>query len=121
MIISLYLITNNVHNVFHWDTAHHRDSDRPCAAPRPTPRQQKRGCRGNKLSNPRQLFIKMGRVKERQKNEHEESIQNAIIHYENAIQPSMKASAEKFGIPYSTLRDRLNGAQSYQESHRHQQ
>jgi hypothetical protein len=33
----------------------------------------------------------------------------------------MQASAEKFGIPYSTLRDWLNGAQSYQESHRHQQ
>jgi hypothetical protein len=81
--------------------------------PRPTPRQRKRGCRGNKLSNPRQLFTKMGRVKERQKNEREENIQSTIIHYENALQPSMRVSAEKFGIPYSTLRDRLNGAQSY--------
>jgi hypothetical protein len=89
--------------------------------PRPTPRQQKRGCRGNKLSNPRQLFTKIGRVKERQKNEREENIQSAIIHYKNALQPSMRALAEKFGILYSTLRDRLNGAQSYQESHRHQQ
>jgi hypothetical protein len=61
----------------------------------------------------------MGRVKERKKNEREENIQNAITHYENVLQPSMQASAEKFGIPYSTLRDRLNGAQSYQESHRH--
>jgi hypothetical protein len=108
-------------NVFHWDTAHHWDSNRPCAAPRPTLRQQKRGCRGNKLSNPRQLFTKMGHVKDRKKNEREENIQNAITHYENALQLFMRASAEKFDIPHSTLRDRLNGAQSYQESHRYQQ
>jgi hypothetical protein len=63
----------------------------------------------------------MDRVKERQKNECEENIQSAIIHYENALQPSMRVSAEKFGIPYSTLRDQLNGAQSQQESHCHQQ
>jgi hypothetical protein len=69
-------------NVFRWDTAHHGDSDRPCAVPKPTPRQQKRGCRGNKLSNPRQLFTRMGGVKERQKNEREENIQSGIIHYE---------------------------------------
>jgi hypothetical protein len=41
----------------------------------------------------------MGRVKERKKNEREENIQNAITYYENALQPSMRPSVEKFGNP----------------------
>jgi hypothetical protein len=63
----------------------------------------------------------MGRLKGRAKEERENLIQLAIKDYYKTLEPSIRASAEKFSIPWSTLRDRLRGAQSRRESHRHQQ
>lgn len=63
----------------------------------------------------------MPRLKGRQQEEREKFIQLAITEYQNAPKPSLRASAEKYGIPWTTLRDRMNGAQSRRESHRQQQ
>lgn len=63
----------------------------------------------------------MGRLKGRQLEEREEHIKLAIEYYTSARDPSLRQSAEKFGIPYSTLRDRLQGVQNRRESHRRQQ
>lgn len=45
------------------------------------------------------------------------NIQLAIRAYRKGETSSMSAMAEKYGVPYSTLRDRLNGAQDRQSSH----
>ena len=45
----------------------------------------------------------------------------AINHYQSSSKPSLRASAEAYGIPWTTLRDRVNGVQDHQESHRGQQ
>lgn len=63
----------------------------------------------------------MGRLKGRQKDERESHIKMAIEHYQNSMDPSLRQSAEKFSIPYSTLRDRLQGAKNRRDSHRRQQ
>lgn len=63
----------------------------------------------------------MGCLKGREKEERENLIQLAIKDYYKTLEPSIRASAEKFSIPWSTLRDRLRGAQNRRESHRHQQ
>lgn len=39
------------------------------------------------------------------------TIQNAITHYQNSEKLSIRPSSERFGVPYSTLRGRLGGAQ----------
>jgi hypothetical protein len=64
----------------------------------------------------------MTRLKGKQKKEREENIQLAIKHYRKCkTDSSIRLSAETYGIPYRTLRDRLAGAQNHRESHRHQQ
>jgi len=51
-------------------------------------------------------------MKEGRKEEVEGRIQQAIQHYKTSDKPSLRLSAEKFGIAYSTLWDRLNGRQA---------
>lgn len=63
----------------------------------------------------------MARLKGKQKEERERLVLLALKDYQNSTKPSMRASAEKFSIPWTTLRDRLNGAQNRRESHRQQQ
>ena len=50
-------------------------------------------------------------MKEGRKEEVEGRIQQAIQDYKTSDKPSLRLSAEKFGIAYSTLRCRLNGRQ----------
>ena len=54
----------------------------------------------------------MPRMKEGSKDEVEGRIQQAIQHYQTSEKPSLRLSAEKFGIAYSTLRGRLQGRQA---------
>ena len=54
-------------------------------------------------------------------NERDKFITLAINHYQSSSKPSLRASAEAYSIPWTTLRDRVNGAQDRQESHRGQQ
>ncbi|KAH0607923.1 uncharacterized protein H6S33_001975 [Morchella sextelata] len=63
----------------------------------------------------------MGRLKGRQKEEREEHIRLAIERYQTSKDPSIRECAETFNIPYSTLRDRLQGKSSRRDSHRRQQ
>lgn len=63
----------------------------------------------------------MGRLKGRQKEEREEHIRLAIERYQTSKDPSIRECAETFNIPYSTLRDRLQGKGSRRDSHRRQQ
>jgi hypothetical protein len=65
----------------------------------------------------------MPRLKGKRLEERENAINQAILHYNDLSNSSksMRVSAETFGIPYSTLRDRLNGAQTRQAAHRSQQ
>jgi hypothetical protein len=63
----------------------------------------------------------MGRLSQREKDEREERMILAIHHSRKSTEPSIRATAEKYSIAYSTLRDRLGGAQSRKEIHRHQQ
>jgi hypothetical protein len=44
-----------------------------------------------------------------------------IEHFHNAAETSIRASAAKYNVPYTTLRDRLAGTHSRQESHQNQQ
>lgn len=59
----------------------------------------------------------MPQLKERKKDEGEGRLQQAIRHYRDSDEPSIRASAEKFSIPYSTLRGRLKGRQSRVAGH----
>lgn len=47
-----------------------------------------------------------------EKDYHEEQLQKAIVHYENSVPPNIRHSAERFAVPYSTLRGRLTGSQN---------
>jgi len=51
-------------------------------------------------------------MKEGRKEQVEGRIQQAIQHYKTSDKPSLRLSAEKFGITYSTLRGRLTGRQA---------
>ncbi|KAG0138236.1 hypothetical protein HOY82DRAFT_476497 [Tuber indicum] len=51
------------------------------------------------------------------KDEVERRIQDALQHYQHSDKPSLRASAEKFGIGYSSLRGRLVGRQSRAKRH----
>lgn len=57
----------------------------------------------------------------KQLEEREELIQQAILHYKGLIKPNMRISAETFSLPWTTLRDRLNGAPTRQKAHQSQQ
>ena len=54
----------------------------------------------------------MPRMKEGSKDEVEGRIQQVIRHYQTSDKPSLRLSAEKFGIAYSTLRGQLHGRQA---------
>ena len=56
-------------------------------------------------------------IKERKKSEAEANIQKAINHYWHSDEPSIRASAEKHGVAYSTLRGRLQGRVSREVGH----
>ena len=60
---------------------------------------------------------RMPAIKERKKDEAESRLQEAIRHYQHSNEPSMRSSAEKFGIAYSTLRGRLKGRQTRVSGH----
>ncbi|PWW71744.1 hypothetical protein C7212DRAFT_231862 [Tuber magnatum] len=48
-------------------------------------------------------------IKERKKSEVPASLQKVINYYCYSDEPSIRASAEKYGVAYSTLRGRLKG------------
>lgn len=54
----------------------------------------------------------MASLTKREKDQREEKLQKAITHYENSVLANIRHSAERFGVPYSTLRGRLAGAQN---------
>ena len=60
----------------------------------------------------------MGRLRQRKKDEREIIIQDAIHHYHSSLEPSIRQSAESFGVAYSTLRGRLGGVQRRGVGHR---
>jgi hypothetical protein len=51
----------------------------------------------------------------------EAAIAHAISDYSTGVFPSSRAAARAYGLPESTLRDRINGATNYATSHHHQQ
>jgi len=51
------------------------------------------------------------------KDNKEKTLQNAITHYKDSQKPSIRASAERFGVAYSTLRGRLGGAEDRVKGH----
>jgi hypothetical protein len=61
----------------------------------------------------------MGRVKTNP--DCENDILHARKYYLAGIEPSIRAAAATYGLPYTTLYDRLQGAQSRTEAHRPQQ
>lgn len=65
----------------------------------------------------------MAKLKGKQLEERERLIQLAISHYQGSSKPdmSMRASAEAYGIPWTTLRDRLKGAEPRRAAHKSQQ
>lgn len=63
----------------------------------------------------------MPQIKHRQKDEKEGNIQGAIKHYRQSDKPSIRNSAEKYGLAYSTLRRRLAGGESRGGGHRRMQ
>jgi len=54
----------------------------------------------------------MAALTKREKDQWEEKLQKAINHYENSVPANIRHSAERFGVPYSTLWGRLTGAQN---------
>lgn len=63
----------------------------------------------------------MPRYREKQLEEREKLIPDALSHYNASTKPSMCASVDTFGIPWTTLRDRLNGAPNCRDTHRSMQ
>jgi len=63
----------------------------------------------------------MPKIKEGSKEKVEARIQQAIKHYQKSDKPSLRLSAEKYGIAYSTLRGRLKGRQARETGHQHRQ
>jgi len=54
----------------------------------------------------------MASLTKREKYQWEEKLQKAINHYANSVLANIRHSAERFGVPYSTLRGRLSRAQN---------
>ena len=57
----------------------------------------------------------MGRLKQRQRTtetQWENPIRRAILAYEGGQYPSIRKTADAFGVGYTTLHQRLNGGQS---------
>jgi hypothetical protein len=65
----------------------------------------------------------MAKLKGKQLEGRERLIQLDISHYQGSSKPdtSMRASAEAYGIPWTTLRDRLKGAEPRRAAHKAQQ
>ena len=63
----------------------------------------------------------MARLSQRRKDAKEKSLQDAIRYYNQSDEPSIRATAEKFGVAHTTLRDRRAGTQSHVISHRKMQ
>jgi hypothetical protein len=64
----------------------------------------------------------MGRVKSRDAaTDRENEIREAKHAYLSGLEPSIRAAASTYGIPYSTLRDRLRGAQPRSAAHEKEQ
>jgi hypothetical protein len=60
----------------------------------------------------------MPRSKERKTEERENRLLDAIKHYQSDEKPSIRLTAERYGVPFSTLRGRLQGAQRRGIGHR---
>lgn len=60
----------------------------------------------------------MPRSNQSRKAEKERNIQSAINHYKTSNEASIRASAERFGVAYSTLLGRLTGVQDRVGGHR---
>jgi len=56
-------------------------------------------------------------IKQRNKNEGKLRLQEALKHYQHSEEPSLRASAEKYGVAYSTLYGRLKGRQTWGAGH----
>jgi len=51
-------------------------------------------------------------MKERKRDKMEANLQAAIKHYKHSEKPSIRATAEKFVIPFSTLQNRISGTKT---------
>jgi len=56
-------------------------------------------------------------MKERKRDNKEANLQEAIKHYKYSEKPSIRATAEKFAIPFSTLQNRLSGTKTRVQGH----
>lgn len=56
-------------------------------------------------------------IKPRKRNEAEERIEKALNHYGHSDELSIRASAEKHNVPYSTLWERLQGRVTWEIGH----
>jgi len=63
----------------------------------------------------------MGRVKCSDATDRENDIREAKHAYRSGLEPSIRAAASTYGIPYGTLRDRLRGAQPRSAAHEKEQ
>jgi len=57
------------------------------------------------------LYYIMPRLNERQPDQKEENIRKALKSYLDSDRPSIRATAQQYGIPYSTFRGRIAGVQ----------
>ena len=53
--------------------------------------------------------------------DHEKLIQEVIEEYNAKTYPSIRSAAAAYGVPYETVRNRLRGTKTRQESHQNQQ
>jgi hypothetical protein len=64
----------------------------------------------------------MGKVKERKAaSEREKDLKEAQHAYLTGLEPSIRSAATTYGVPYGTLRGRLQGAQPRTEAHHNEQ
>jgi len=59
----------------------------------------------------------MPHMKERKRDNNEANLQEAIKHYKHSEKPSIRATAEKFAIQFSTVRNRLSGTETRVQGH----
>jgi len=85
------------------------------------PAPQQNHSRDHLVQQKNAKLVTMPRMKEGRKEEVERWIYQAIHHYQSGDKPSLRLSAEKFGIPYSTRRGRLKGRQESSKGHQRRQ